>query len=150
MKPHYDVALIPCTSQKNPEGKTPASLYKGGPFSLMMRHAMQRCDSVLIMSAKYGLLRLTDPVSYYDAYIGDLDKEERQALVKRIQAEPWVELYRGRILSYLPLAYWEVFKEAKPALAETCARPYRKLPMLTMYSVLSNEIKGYGTHPARR
>jgi hypothetical protein len=151
MKPRYDVGIIACTRGKNPTGLTPLTLYKGTPFVVAMRHAQQRCGTILILSAKYGLLRTDDPVSYYDAYIPDLDAQGRQALVDRIRAEPWVELYAGkRILSYLPEAYFKLLAEAKPALAATISRPYRGLNMLALARTLSNEQKGYGIYPQRR
>lgn len=153
MSKPYDLAIIPCTSGKNPEGLTAATLYKGGPFSLMMRHANQRCEAVVIMSAKYGLLRPSDPVRYYDAYLPELNAQERAELIQRIRDIPWVEAYKAkRICSYLPEAYFQCLAEAKPALCASIAmrRPYRSLPMLTLYKVLSNEIKQYGKSPARR
>lgn len=155
----YDVALIPCTAKKNPEGLTPLTLYRGSVFSTTMRHAQQRAATIIIMSAKYGLLHLSDPVRYYDTYIGDLTPDQRKALVYRIQNKPFVELLlpakerpddQPRILSYLPAAYWEVFAEALPGFAKNVRRPYKSLPMLKLISVLSNEIKNYGKNPGRR
>lgn len=154
MKPRtYDFGLIPCTSGKRPDGLTPLTLYKGGPFSLMMRHAQQRCGEILIMSAKYGLLGLQDPVRYYDAYLPDLTEAERAALAWRIKSS---EKLLGasapgtRILSYLPRAYHEFLAGAKPEIVGALKRPYANLPSLSLYAVLSHEIKNYGTHPARR
>lgn len=151
MQQRYALALIPCTAKKRPEGRTPATLYMGGPFSLMMRHAQQRCDAVIIMSALYGLLRLSDPVSYYDAYIPDLDAEERTLLIGRIRGQTWVRSFEGqRICSYLPQEYYALLAEALPELAKTIRRPYAGLPSLVMFRHLSNEIQGYGSCPSRR
>lgn len=149
---HYDVGIIPCTSKKRPEGATPVSLYMGTTFSLMMRHAQQRCETVLVLSARYGLLRLTDPVAYYDQHLERLTSQERAALIYRISAKPWVDLYAGkRILSYLPNAYFDVLAEAKPALAATIRRPYRSVfNNPTIRELLSWEIKNYGKNPAVR
>lgn len=146
----YDIALIPCTKTKNPVGVTPATLYKGGPFSLMMQHAQQRCDRIVIMSAKFGLLKMDDRVHDYEAYLPALTEGERTKLeyLMRIQAE---RLDGGSICSYLSKAYYDFLADCVPL--ETMARvrrPYRKLPMLTLYRVLSNEIKGYEAGYARR
>lgn len=147
------VALIPCTSGKHATGVTPRTLYKGGPFSMMMKHSQQRCDRVVILSAKYGLLELNDTVSYYDAYIPTLSPAERAALVDRIRGQAagrFNYLYAAKVISYLPAAYWALLSETLEALAPTIARPYAGLGMLKLLQVLSNEIKHYGTYPARR
>jgi len=117
----------------------------------MMRHAQQRCDKILIMSAKYGLLEMDSPVSYYDAYLPTLTEAERARLVEQLRCQivPGWDC-SSRVLSYLPKAYYEFLAEVKPALASKLHRPYRKLPMLTLYKILSNEVTHYGIHPARR
>ena len=153
MNATYDAAIIPCTSGKRPDGMTPLTLYKGGPFSLMMRHAAQRCQVILIMSAKYGLLWTDDPVRYYDAYLPDLNADQRKALIYRIRSKPDMDMVFGpgrRVLSYLPKAYAELLAEALPAAVPVIHRPYSNLPSLSLFKVLSNEIRNYGTQPSRR
>lgn len=145
----FQLALIPCTAKKNAIGMTPLTLYKGGPFALMMKHAQQRADTILIMSAKYGLLHLSDPVRYYDAYVPNLSQVERVALIERIKKQAQ-DLGSLSTLSYLPRAYFEVLAEAAPEWSKTIRRPYKTLPSLTLFKVLSNEIKSYGVTPSRR
>ena len=103
---HYDIGVIPCTSGKRPEGLTPLTLYKGLPFSLMMRHAQQRCRVILIMSAKYGLLELTDPVSWYEAYLPELSASERGKLLSLLRAQALKKLVGRKVLWYPNRAYW--------------------------------------------
>lgn len=160
LSPRWDLGIIPCTAGKHADGVTPLTLYKGSVFSLMMRHAQQRCDHILIMSAKYGLLRLDDPVSYYDAYLPELEERQREALAFKIRAQlaegipqtlrkPWSE---RRILSYLPHAYQALLTEraASPALRHLFRRPYAGIGMLTQAAILAAEISTYGQSPARR
>lgn len=147
---HYDIGVIPCTSGKRPEGLTPLTLYKGGPFSLMMRHAQQRCRVILIMSAKYGLLELTDPVSWYEAYLPELSASERGKLLSLLRAQALKKLVGRKVLWYPSRGYWEAMAEACPEVIPSVIRPYRKLPSLRLFKVLSNEIKNYGQFPARR
>lgn len=143
MKP-YDVALVPCTKSKHVGGLTPLTLYKGGPFSLMMRHAQQRASCVFIVSAKYGLLNPREPVQHYEAYVPTLTPIQRQALVQRMRWQlDAVDALWGHVISYLPRAYHEVLSEADADFADACARPYKHLPMLTLFKVLSVEIKDY-------
>lgn len=146
----WDLALIPCTASKHLTGITPITLYKGGPFSLMMRHAQQRADQILIMSAKYGLLGLGDSVSWYDKYLGNLSPQEHARLVVRLRGQIDPGWSGGRVLSYLPKVYFETLLEANPAVVGAFHRPYRKLPSLRLFKVLSNEIKNYGQSPSRR
>ena len=56
MEKPWDVGIIPCTKSKWSTGLTPLSLYKGAAFSMMMKHSSQRCNNILIFSAKYGFL----------------------------------------------------------------------------------------------
>jgi hypothetical protein len=146
----YDIALIPCTKRKNPIGITPPTLYIGGPFSLMMNHARQRCDRIVIMSAHFGLLAMTDRVHNYEAYLPGLDEAARRMLALEIVRRQDL-LDGGSICSYLPKAYYDfLVSVTSPELAARIRRPYRNLPMLSLYKVLSNEIKGYETGLARR
>jgi len=146
----YEIGLIPCTKTKSPIGITPPTLYKGGPFSLMMRHAQQRCDRVIIMSAYFGLLKMDDRVHDYEAYLPGLDEAARRALALRI-VERSDLLDGASICSYLPKAYYEFLAAViDPQIVQRIRRPYRNLPMLSLYKVLSNEIKGHETGLARR
>jgi len=147
----YDVGIIPCTSQKWPDGKTPMSLYRGPPFNAMVLHAQQRCKEILFLSAKHGLIRANEPIDWYDVYLPNLSDKERAVLIEQIRAKPWVELYAGkRILSYLPKAYFELLAEAKPALCATMRRPYKRLGNLQTIQILRAETKNYGKNPAMR
>jgi hypothetical protein len=137
MKP-WPLAIIPCTSSKNPTATVARSLYRSTGFALMMQHAQQRAERILIMSAFYGLLELDSPVRYYDAYLPGLARGEREALMAklRVQAEA---LPPQRILSYLPYAYHKALLEARPVLADLMVRPYA-LPMFAQFKLLKQEI----------
>ena len=160
LQPRWDLGLIPCTSGKNPHGTTPLTLYQGGPFATMVKHALQRCDQILIMSAKYGLLALDAPVAWYNAYLPDLDAVQRQLLAGKMQAQLYPLRGRRRVISYLPLAYHQFLRGTQGvgelAVDPICTaewiyrRPYHNVGMITAVGVLSRETKNYGTHPARR
>lgn len=147
----YQLALIPCTKAKNPVGITPLTLYRSTPFSLMVRHAQQRCESVLIMSAKYGLLRLNDRIAFYEAYLPALNEQQQTALRDelryKIREHRILQIPGAQVLSYLPRAYFEFL--ASTDLTSTWApsihRPYKNLPSLTLMKVLSHEIAGFET-----
>ncbi len=139
----YDVGLIPCTASKNPEGLTPLTLYKGGPFSLMVRHARQRCKRIVIMSAKYGLLEESDRVQYYDTFIDDLTDDQKFLLMRGVRDTLNCIMWRNSsVLSYLWKPYWAVFSEAnEPRYHIKVRTPYMGTPSLVLYKVLSNELQ---------
>lgn len=155
----WQVGIIPCTSTKNPNATTARSLYRGGPFATMMTHARQRCDRIFIMSALFGLIPEDHSVHYYDLYLGDHTKAQRAEYL-RLLAPQSAELRgmlridpdgsRYQVLSYLPQMYHDVLMEADPILKHWYRRPYAHIRSLTMFSILSNEIKNYGLLPARR
>lgn len=158
LSPRWDLGVIPCTASKRADGVTPLTLYKGPIFKAMVTHACQRCDHILIMSAKFGLLRLDDPVSYYDTYLPDLSPQMREHLKVQVRAQiaegipqalrkPWAA---RRVLSYLPEAYYQFLLEAAPGPVGTWSRPYKGLAMFGLINCLSAEIAGYGSSYARR
>jgi hypothetical protein len=146
----FDVGFIPCTRGKNVGGVTAQTLYRGSLFSLAMQHAQQRCATIVIVSAKFGLLTPTSPVEWYDKYLPNLSPQERERLVVRVRQQLDPRWLTGRSLSYLPLSYFELLAEAAPELGAAMRRPYRKMGGVKLASRLVNEIKNYGTHPARR
>jgi hypothetical protein len=117
---------------------------------MTLRHAQQRCGRVIIMSAKYGLLELQDPVSWYEAYLPALSAEDRASLLVRLRKQALEKLAGERVLWYPSTAYWDAFAEAAPELAKSVSRPYHKLSALMLRKVLSKEIKNYGFIPSRR
>lgn len=145
----YELGLIPCTKSKSPVGVTPLTLYRGSVFSTMVRHAQQRCDKILIMSAKYGLLRPDDRITHYDTYLPTLSQEQRSALRGELCVQWWAhrlkEVDPAQVLSYLPKAYYDFLNTTSHfnMWASGIHRPYKNLPMLTLVKVLSNEIKGF-------
>lgn len=154
MKPErWDIALIPCTKSKNPQATTARMLYKSAGFTLMMKHAAQRTDRILIMSAKYALLELSDQVANYDAYLPTLSRSERQALLDRIwdQTRQRQLITGKRVLSYLPKAYHDALVEVGAiSEAKHYARPYKNLNMMALFATLKRETENYGKKPSRR
>lgn len=151
----FDLAIVPCTAKKNPHGRTARSLYAGNMFNIMMKHAQQRADKIVIMSAKYGLIDLDAEVSWYNTYLPDLKKEERAALANNIELALLFYPARPRVLSYLPNAYHEFLRGGKDVgagLTETWnyRRPYAHLNMFQLMTVLANEIRFFDVHPSRR
>lgn len=145
----YDVGLIPCSSSKRPGGVTPTSLYKGGTFALLFRNAHQVSKRVVIMSAKYGLLELEDPVRWYELWLRDLDETQRRKLIDKIRGQLTAPRWSGvSVGSYLPTAYQQVFDAAGQGLDITVTRIMAGVPYTQYYKTLSDALKS--TNPPGR
>lgn len=145
--PRYDLGVIACSASKYPVAAAPAvGLYKGAPFSIAFKHAQQRCDRILIMSAKHGLVWPQQVLPWYDLFIGSLTEGQKKELVEKMR-EVVASLALKTVLSYLPQAYHELFIQAVPSAR--ISRPY-KLKTPTKCAILSREIQGYGKYPQRR
>lgn len=146
----WDVGFISCSSSKNPSGQTARTLYRGAIFITQFRHALQRCNEVVIVSAKYGLLRPDDHATWYDQYLGNLSPAEmlRWKAMVASQLKPFDPGRWSRRLSYLPIMYQSAVEEACPELFPLRS-PYR-IRAITQISILSKEIKNYGQIPSRR
>lgn len=147
--PCYELGIIPCSKAKNAVGVTPLTLYRTTLFSVMVRHAQQRCGRILIMSAKYGLLRPNDRVAHYDSYLPTLGLQQRERLAGEMLIQWWSlhlgEVDPSQVLCYLPKAYFDFMARLVhyQTWAQGLRRPYKSLGVLPLIKVLSNEIKGF-------
>lgn len=111
----------------------------------MMKHAQQRADRIVIMSARYGLIAPEDEVDWYDAYLPALTIEQKILLARKIARQLKllvIELPQAaKVLSYLPAAYDAFLQQIELPDGWSYLRPFSKLPMMTAWKVLSNEIK---------
>lgn len=75
------VGLVGCGKAKAKTDKPlPAKrLYTGGLFRSSLRFATDRCKYTFIVSAKYGLIKITQKIEPYDMTLKDLCKGERDA-----------------------------------------------------------------------
>ena len=73
----HSVALIGCGKEKR-QGTWPAGqLYSGSLFRATLAHALRHYDrdNVFILSAKYGIVGLDEPIASYDRRIDDLSND---------------------------------------------------------------------------
>ena len=82
------VALIACTKSKTYESYIPAKklYWASNLFRLSYTYAKEvwRADKIYILSAKYGLIRDHEVVSYYEMTLTDLSKEKQKEWGVRI------------------------------------------------------------------
>lgn len=52
-------------------------MYKSTLFNYSFKYLNKRCDKIFILSAKYGLLELTDEIAPYDVTLNKMNKADR-------------------------------------------------------------------------
>lgn len=69
----HDLVIIPCGAKKHQSKTVAAKMYQGPYFKACLRYAQSiiRRDSILILSAKYGFLRLNQEIEPYELTLGD-------------------------------------------------------------------------------
>jgi hypothetical protein len=149
--PRYDLALIPCAHNKNPTGVNPRTLYRSTVFITSLRHALQRCDRILILSSKYGLIRPDDPVSYYEAYLPTLTQQQLSTLREKLFLQWGIhQLERvppSRVLCYLSKSYYEILATTTHFSTWSLGllRPYKTLGNVQLIKALCHEIREFET-----
>lgn len=86
------VAVINCGSDKVHKTCKAKDLYTGSLFIASRLFCEANYDQYCILSAKYHCLLPDDEVSYYDLYLGDLNKQEK-AEWDKITAQQMMERF---------------------------------------------------------
>jgi hypothetical protein len=79
------VVLVSCVKTKGKADAPARDLYTSPLFRGMRRYAERNTNAWYILSAKYGLLRPDEVVSYYEQTLKDLRKADRLAWAERVQ-----------------------------------------------------------------
>ncbi len=82
--PH--IGLISCVSKKRPRAAEAKDLYDSALFAKSRKFIEQRCDSWLILSAKYGLVNPTDVIEPYEETLNTKSRRERNDWTDRVWA----------------------------------------------------------------
>lgn len=108
------VVVIACTAAKGDAAAPAADLYRGQTFGLALAAALAETDNdtdrVLILSARYGLIRLTKIVEPYDTKLGDADAIDAADVTA--QALDLGLADRTDVYAMLPAAYLDLLSEA--------------------------------------
>lgn len=69
----YNLVVIPCGGKKQNHRTAAGEMYQGPYFKSCLRYAQTLIsrNKILILSAKYGFLRLTDVIDPYEMTLGD-------------------------------------------------------------------------------
>lgn len=88
------VVFISCCKTKNPKATKAEELYIGELFkkSLSYARTITNDEYIFILSAKYGILKLTDSIQYYEQTLNKMTTLQRQEWAKMVQTQLY-ELY---------------------------------------------------------
>lgn len=119
------VALIGCGKSKRAEPCAARDIYTGQLFRAALAHAEATADRVFILSAKLGLVRLTEQVAPYNLKLSAFNKREREAwgsraagqLIALVGTDIDVSVYAGR-------------DYAQPVTAALLSRRYAPRPVV--------------------
>ena len=117
---------------------------------MLMKHASQRCDRILILSGKHGLISPDAKISWYDSWINTLPPDEYLQLTDRVSHQLQALSEPVAVLCYLPKAYYGLLEDAGIPSTWTIHRPYASVAFTAFKKTFANEIKNYGVLPARR
>lgn len=79
------IVLVACSKSKLHYPCEAQKIYTASTiFNKRMAYAKKRADKIYILSAKYGLLKLTDRVEPYECYLGSQGKEYKVNWTKMV------------------------------------------------------------------
>jgi hypothetical protein len=80
------IGLVACAKTKLDRPAPARELYTSPLFKMSLAYAEQRCASVFILSAKYGLVTLDQQLEPYDDTVKRMKQRERQLWASRVLA----------------------------------------------------------------
>src|ERR1700726_3365281 len=83
-----DIALISCTKKKKTTRAPAALMYTSALFRKSLLYSLGNCDRAYILSAKHGVLGLSDVIDPYDLSIKQLSVDEKRL---------WVDIVNRRL-----------------------------------------------------
>jgi len=78
------IALVSCASKKKDIKTNAEDLYISSLFKYNLQYAKKIADKVLILSAKYGLLRLDEEIEPYEKTLNKMPLEERKEWARKV------------------------------------------------------------------
>lgn len=120
--------VIPCGGAKLEGTHRAADLYVGQQFTLTLAAARNEVDDehILILSARHGLLRLSDMVDAYDTKMGDPGSVTADQVAAQL---PALGIDWGSdVYAMCPKAYWKVLDGALRSVEVYAADVYEAAP----------------------
>lgn len=103
------IAIIGCGKRKRKTSCEASQMYTGSLFRLTLKYCkLKKYNKILIISAKYGLLSLTDIIHPYNKEITDLSKQEHKKWILKVNYK--IKQYeKNKIHFYCSIKYSSFF-----------------------------------------
>ncbi|MFZ5815228.1 MAG: DUF6884 domain-containing protein, partial [Bacillota bacterium] len=141
------IALLSCTKSKTPHPAPARVLYSASPlFRKALAYVEPTADAVYILSARYGLVELDQPLEPYELTLKHLSRRERQEWAERVMRQ--IADLHGQDLRGFSFAF-HTGVEYRAELATllkragaTCTCPVEGLP-------IGERLQFYGNQPIK-
>lgn len=110
------VAVIPCCAAKASERCQAEAMYRSPNFALALRAARAACDEVFILSAKHGLISLSDEIAPYDTTFDDDASISTEEVAEQAEAIGFID---ADVYTFLPSRYERVLGDALRSIYAT-------------------------------
>lgn len=108
--PYY---IIPCSAGKLDERAAADDLYTGAMYRFTRANVDRLGGTILILSARHGLVELDQEIDPYDTKMTDMGSVTVGELVEQVQGMGWHEGEVGpEVYTFLPKAYFDRLNEA--------------------------------------
>ncbi len=108
------IAFIACSKTKCRTPCTAEQMYQGVLFKKALAYCKPRFDHVYILSAKYGLLNLTDFISPYEETLNTASIDLQQAWARKVDAQLKERKITGEFWFFTGERYHKFFDGKKP------------------------------------
>ena len=109
------IAFIACSKSKNNAPCIAQDMYQGALFKKSLQYCIQeKFDQIYILSAKYGVLSLTDQIEPYELTLNTMNKEERLLWYKMVRRQLHDRKITGEFWFFTGSNYNEHFHGNKP------------------------------------
>lgn len=102
------VGLIACSKSKGPSPAPARSLYRGALFRKSLAYAEATCDAVVILSAKFMVVKPDDVIPPYDASLYEMTKAEKQNWADQVVIQLAAMFPAATLVYFTPDAYEEM------------------------------------------
>lgn len=111
-----NIAFIACSKTKLGYPAPAHQLYQGALFKKSLKYCLKNFDEVYILSAKHGLVELTDMLDPYEETLYTKSESERREWSDKVKKQIHKKNIQGRFFFFTGFKYHEFFDGEKPLL----------------------------------
>jgi|TARA_Y100000034_G_scaffold133368_1_gene198647 cytoplasmic iron level regulating protein YaaA (DUF328/UPF0246 family) len=108
------IAFIACSKTKESFSCEVRQLYQGALFKKALEYCSRHYDEVYVLSAKHGLLELSDIIAPYEETLNTKTREERMEWTEKVKEQLRDKSINGRLTFFTGENYHEFFVGEKP------------------------------------